>query len=182
MPGCMRIGLRHYASETVDWLKATLGSGDCARTSLARKLCEREDWRNAKGEPCLGSARAVLPWLSPALGPPPEARPMGAVSAESLVPSADCPDVRLSCALADIGEVDVVPVADAKRGLALDDGHAPSQGRRRLSRRAHPLLDPVVLPRHPRRLHRRRRLLAPQGARPTPPPTSLIRCEAAGFT
>ncbi len=115
----MRIGLRHYAPETVDWLKATPGSGDCTRTSLAREPCERGDWRNAKGEPCLASARAVLPKLSSSLGLPlPEARPMGAVSVESLVPSTDCPDLHPSCTLADIGRLDVTPLADAQKGLA----------------------------------------------------------------
>ena len=115
----MRIGLRHYSSETVDWLKATLASGDCTRTFLARELCEREDWRNAKGELCLGCARAVLPKLSSSLGLPlPQARPKGAVSVESLVPSTDYPDVQLSCTLADIGEVDVASVTDGQKGLA----------------------------------------------------------------
>ena len=115
----MRIGLRHYASETVDWLKARLAAGDCTRTFLARELCEREGWRNAKGEPCLASARAALPKLSSAMGLPlPEARPMGAVSADSLVPSPDFPDRPLSCPLDALGEVEVVPVADAEKGLA----------------------------------------------------------------
>ncbi|MCY4237354.1 MAG: IS4 family transposase [Rhodospirillaceae bacterium] len=66
----MQIGLRHYACETVDWLQARLAAGDCTRTFLARELCVQEDWRNAKGAPCLASARAVLPKLSLALGLP----------------------------------------------------------------------------------------------------------------
>lgn len=115
----MRIGLRHYAPGTVDWLRARLAAGDCTRTFLARGLCEREDWRNAKGEPCLASARAVLPKLSSAIGLPlPEARPMDGTVPESPVPSPDFPDRPLSCALEDLGEVGVVPVADAERGLA----------------------------------------------------------------
>ena len=115
----MRIGLRHYTAGTVDWLKATLGTGDCTRTSLARELCEREDWRNAKGELCLASARAVLPKLSSALGLSlPEARPMGSIDAGSLAPSLDYPDRALSCSLDDLGEISVVPVADAEKSLA----------------------------------------------------------------
>ncbi len=115
----MRIGLRHYTAGTVDWLKATLGTGDCTRTSLARELCEREDWRNAKGELCLASARAVLPKLSSALGLPlPEALPMGSIDAGSLAPSLDYPDRVLSCSLDDLGEISVVPVADAEKSLA----------------------------------------------------------------
>ena len=115
----MRIGIRHYCTETVDWLKARLGAGDCTRTFMARGLCEREGWRNAKGEPCLASARAALPKLSSALGLPlPEARPMGGVTPASLAPSPDFPDRQLSCALEDLGEVAVVPVAEEDRALA----------------------------------------------------------------
>ncbi len=115
----MRIGLRHYGSETVDWLKARLGAGDCTRTFLARELCEREDWRNAKGEPCLASARAALPKLSSALGLPlPEARPMGGVTSGSMAPSPGYPDMHLSCGLDDLGEISVVPVAEDDKALA----------------------------------------------------------------
>ena len=115
----MRIGLRHYTAATVDWLKAALGAGDCTRTSLARELCEREDWRNAKGNLCLASARAVLPKLSSALGLPlPEARPMGSISAGPSAPSLDYPDRVLSCPLDDLGEISVVPVPDAETGRA----------------------------------------------------------------
>ena len=163
----MRIGLRHYTAGTVDWLKATLGTGDCTRTSLARELCEREDWRNAKGELCLASARAVLPKLSSALGLSlPEARPMGSIDAGSLAPSLDYPDRVLSCSLDDLGEISVVPVADAEKSLARSMmAVAPSRRRCRLSWRAHPLLAPFVRTRHSRRPDCRRRLLAPQGAR-----------------
>ena len=115
----MRIGLRHYTIETVDWLKSALGAGGCTRTHLARELCEREDWRNAKGELCLGSARAVLPKLSSTLGLPlPAARPMGGVGAASRAPSLDYPDRRVSCALADLGTVSVVPVGDGEKFLS----------------------------------------------------------------
>ncbi|MCY3873665.1 MAG: hypothetical protein OXF88_05155, partial [Rhodobacteraceae bacterium] len=87
-------------------MKAELAAGDCTRTFPARELCEREGWRNAKGEPCLASARAALPKLSSAIGLPlPEARPMGGVSAESLAPSTDFPDSRLSCPLDALDEV-----------------------------------------------------------------------------
>ncbi len=111
----MGIGLRHYGDGTVGWLAA----GDCTRSSLARGLCGREGWRNARGEPCLASARAALPKLSAALGPAlPEARPMGGASAASLVPSRGFPDRRLSCPLGDPGGVEVVPVPDAERGQA----------------------------------------------------------------
>ena len=96
-------------------LGLALGAGGCTRTHLARELCESEDWRNAKGELCLGSARAVLPKLSSTLGLPlPAARPMGGVSAASLAPSLDYPDKRVSCALADLGTVSGTNVGSPK--------------------------------------------------------------------
>ncbi len=105
----MRIGLRHYTPETVDWLKAQLLAGDSTRGALARGLCAREDWRNAKGALCLASARAVLPKLSSALDLPlPEARPLDGFVLESWVPSRDYPDTSLSCSLAALGAVEVV--------------------------------------------------------------------------
>lgn len=60
----MRIGTRHLSATTIDWLKAASVSEGSTRSSLARGLCEREDWRNAKGALCLASARAALPGLS----------------------------------------------------------------------------------------------------------------------
>ncbi len=88
--------MRHCASGTVDWLKAAFAAGGCTRISLARELCEREDWRNAKGKLCLASARSVLPKLSSALGLPlPAALPMGGVTTGSLAPSPYYPDRRL---------------------------------------------------------------------------------------
>ncbi len=119
IPGSMRIGLRHYGDGTVDWLKARLEAGDGTRSSLARGPVGREGWRNARGEPCLASARAALPKLSAALGLPlPEARPMEGVGAKPPVPARGFPDRRLSCTLEGLGGVEVVPVPDAERGQA----------------------------------------------------------------
>ena len=115
----MGIGLRHCCTGTAGWLKARLGAGDCARTFLARGLCGREGWRNAKGEPCPAPARAALPKLSPAPGLPlPEARPTGGVTPASPAPSPDFPDRRLSCALEDPGGAAVVPAAGEDRAPA----------------------------------------------------------------
>ncbi len=115
----MRIGLRHYAPGTVDWLRARLVAGDCTRTFLARGLCAREDWRNAKGELCLASARAVLLKLSSAMGLPlPAPRPMDGIVPGPPVPLPGFPDRLLSCPLDALGAVEGVPVAAAERGLA----------------------------------------------------------------
>ena len=111
----MRIGSRHLAASTIDWLKAAAATDGSTRASLARGLCEREDWRNAKGELCLASARVALPGLTSALDlclPAPRHRRPRAPDAGS-VPR-DYPDKPLTCALEDLGEVTVVPVGDGE--------------------------------------------------------------------
>ena len=164
----MRINLRNFGSGTVDWPKARLGAGDCTQTFLARELGEREDWRNAKGKPRLASARAALPKRSAALGLTLlEARPMGGVQR------------GVAGSVAGLSrQAAVVPSRQSRRGRrgsnrpsgegpgTVDDGDAPSRGRRGLARRTHPLLDPLVHARRTRRPDRRRRVLAPQGAQP----------------
>ncbi len=57
----MQIGMRQYDQETVDWFRQVVARGETTRTQLASQLCERLDWRNAKGELCESSARKVLP-------------------------------------------------------------------------------------------------------------------------
>lgn len=46
------------------WLRKTIAEEGCSRHSLVRGLCKTADWRNAKGDLCLGSARRVLPDLA----------------------------------------------------------------------------------------------------------------------
>ena len=86
------------------------------RSSLARGLCERENWRNARGELCLASARSALPGLASELDLTlPAPRPH--VLNTRTVPR-DYPDKHLECALADLGEVTVEPVGDGEdKGL-----------------------------------------------------------------
>ena len=97
--------------ETSAWLKGALESGGCTRSSLASELCERENWRNPLGAPCLASARTALPKLAAKLGLAlPEALPMGGATAASRAAPPDYPDLELDCALGDLGPVAVVPV------------------------------------------------------------------------
>ncbi len=109
----MRIGFRHL-STAVDWLKAASAAEGSTRSSLARGLCEREDWRNAKGELCLASARAALPDLAASLdialpAPRPDAFGTGADTLER-----DYPDKLLACSLEDLGEVTLEPVGEGE--------------------------------------------------------------------
>ena len=69
------------------------------RSSLARGLCERENWRNARGELCLASARSALPGLASALDltPPAPRHPRPRVlDAGTVGPVGDGEDKRLS--------------------------------------------------------------------------------------
>ena len=50
--------------ETVNWLRRELRRGALSRAGLGRGLCERDGWRNARGELCEASARKALPQLA----------------------------------------------------------------------------------------------------------------------
>ena len=108
---CMHVGLRHFDSQTLDWLAGRLRSGEATRHGLARELCERTGWRNSLGDPCLSAAAKALPALSERIGidlPAPRSVPDPA--AAPAVPAEDVPDTRLACPLGDLGPVSLVPV------------------------------------------------------------------------
>ncbi len=110
----MQVGLRHFDSQTLDWFAGALRSGEATRHGLARELCERTDWRNALGRPCLSAAAKALPALAGRVGielPPPRGVPDRA--AVPAVPSGDVPDTRLACPLEDLGPVSLDPVGAA---------------------------------------------------------------------
>ncbi len=106
----MRIGFRHLAATTVTWLKAASAVEGSTRSSLARGLCERENWRNAKGDLCFASARAALPRLASSLAITLPAPRLHALNTGVI--ARDYPDMPLKCALKDLGEVTVERVAD----------------------------------------------------------------------
>lgn len=107
----MRIGLRRFSPRTSAWLREAVEAEGCTRSSLSRELCERENWRNPLGEPCLASARAALPKMAAALGLAlPEARATGFAAAASKAVRPDYPDRSLNCSLGELGPVSVAPV------------------------------------------------------------------------
>ena len=96
----MQLGLRYFGAESLNWLKEETRNPSASRWSLARGICEREGWRNRKGELCMASAYQAMPKLAEHLGVTlPAPRPM--VSAEA--PASDYPDLALECALGDLG-------------------------------------------------------------------------------
>ena len=107
----MRVGLRHFSAGTVAWLRTALVAGELTRSALARQLCEREDWRNAKGELCAASARKALPLLARHCGlrlPTPLNSPP---SREGFV-AGPAPRTEFAGSLAELGRVRLVRVEE----------------------------------------------------------------------
>lgn len=52
----MRVGVRILRPETVVWLRRALQAGNLSRAALGRGVCEREEWRNPKGDYCEAAA------------------------------------------------------------------------------------------------------------------------------
>ncbi len=125
----MQVGLRHFDSQTLDWLAGALRSGGPSRHALGRELCERTGWRNAPGRLCLSAAAKALPVLAERLGlelPPPRDVPDS--TAAPCVPDSDVPDTRLACGLEDLGPVALDPVdgaGDRRLWEAMMEAHHP---------------------------------------------------------
>ena len=103
---------RRFGAGIGVWFREAVAEEGRTRGSLARGLCEVADWRNAKGEFCLASARRVLPGLAADLGVRlPDARP--APLSARRVPSEPVPDPRIEAALGDLGAVRLEPASGA---------------------------------------------------------------------
>ena len=110
----MQVGLRHFDSQTLDWLAGALRTGGLSRHALGRGLCVRTGWCDVRGKPCLSAAAKALPVLAARLGlelPPPCAVPDP--TAVPAVTDADVPDTAVACALEDLGPVWLDPVGGA---------------------------------------------------------------------
>ena len=122
LPG-MQIGLRHFSLATIDWLVGAVKEDGRTRHGLARELCERENWCNPRGMPCLAQASKALPRLADkqALSLP-AARPMPAMPGPV---ERDYPDLALTCGLADLGAMALEPVADSVLWRSMMVSHHP---------------------------------------------------------
>ena len=121
----MQIGLRQFSADTLEWLGQAVSAEGASRSGLAAELCEREGWRNAGGDPCVSSARKVLPRLAAKLGLSLPARQR---QAPARGPLPAFPDVSLEAELKDLGEVSLEPVSDrvsARRFRAMMASHHP---------------------------------------------------------
>ena len=125
----MRVGLRIFRPQTIAWLREALQPGQLSRAALGRGICEREDWRNPKGEYCTASARKVLPTLAAQLDLPlPEAQPGPPACRPRSSPDPPGPSTGFTGSLAELGEVSVhLARTAAQRRLcaALLDQHHP---------------------------------------------------------
>ncbi len=117
----MRIGLRHFSADSIEWFKKAAADPEQTRYGLAMGLCERDNWRNSQGELCLASARKNLPEIAKAAGvslPAPVSLPKGMISG-SKTPAlrTDYPDNNVICTLESLGEVSLEPVEGKEKKL-----------------------------------------------------------------
>ena len=67
--GAVRVGLRILTPETVNRLYGRqLQRGELSCAARGRAPCERDGWRNPRGEQCAASARKALARLAPSCG------------------------------------------------------------------------------------------------------------------
>ena len=129
----MQVGLRHINAGTVEWLKgAVRGEADRGRRSLALELCERENWRNARGEPVLSAGLRAVRGIAERLGLDfPAARAPSGSRRKCRMPAADFPDMSVEGPLASLGAVRLERVSgdgDWRRWETMMACHHP-QGR-----------------------------------------------------
>ncbi len=120
----MQVGMRHFGEETVGWLRSAAAAG-AGRRSLAAGLCEREDWTNAAGAPCIASARLALPKIAERYG---ITLPQAGSPVAPGRPLPEHPDVHFSGTLAELGGVglEMAETAEQRRALrAMMESHHP---------------------------------------------------------
>ena len=93
-----------------------------SRAALGRGVCEREDWRNPKGELCTASARKALPALAAQLGLPlPAAQPGPPACQRRSSPGPPTAATCFTGSLEQLGAVRVRPAhSEAERRLCAD--------------------------------------------------------------
>ncbi len=108
----MQIGLRQFCAETLSWFECAVLEGGASRSALASELCARANWRNARGEPCVSSARKILPRLASQLG-------LKLPAAAAPPPAGDAlpshPDLHVETTLSALGTVSLEP-AEGREG------------------------------------------------------------------
>ena len=107
----MQVGLRQFDAGTLEWLRGAVTQPGSTRSSLARGLCERSDWRDSSGAHAGASARKLLPRLASRLGitlPEPGRR----IAPGRPGQAPPVPDQEIRCALEELGTVRLVPVED----------------------------------------------------------------------
>ena len=134
--GVVRVGFRIFRPQTGAWLGEALLQRQLSRAALGRGVCEREDWRNPKGELFTASARKALPALAAQLGLPlPAAQPGPPACQQRSSPGSPASATCFTGSLEQLGAVRVCPAhTEAERRLCgdllaqhhpLGPGHAP---------------------------------------------------------
>ncbi len=124
----MIIGLRQFSADTVEWFRSACKQGTHARAELTRNLCRREAWLDYRGQPNAAMVRKVMPRLAAELDVALPAR-RSSPPTSCRRPAAAYPDQTLSCSLAELGEVQLVPVetADRHRFALMIESHHPER-------------------------------------------------------
>ncbi len=104
----MKIGLREFDRQSIEWFQGAVSSGDYTRSGLARELCEKSGWSNHQGVLCEAQARKIRPRLASALSV--ELPEPGGVFAERQELKFQGPVPELRMKLAELGELSVVSV------------------------------------------------------------------------
>ena len=107
----MQVGLRQFDAGTLEWLRGAVTQPGATRSSLARDLCDRSDWRDSSGARAEASARKLLPRLAERLSIPLPA-PGRSIAPGAAVAAPPVPDQEIRCTLEELGEVRLVPVGD----------------------------------------------------------------------
>ena len=115
----MKIGLRQFENDDVEWFRKAVAGNAYSRYGLAKELCLRVGWRGSGGKLSVTQAYLALPKLARELSVSlPEV--CGSRPVESSLPEySEAPSV--SCAVEQLGAVSVEPVApaDTKRWRAM---------------------------------------------------------------
>ena len=112
---------RRFGAGIGSWLREAVAEEGHSRHYLVRGLCEAADWRNAKEELCLASARRALPALATDLGVRlPSAREVSSAPKAEPPDSEPVPDPRIEVSLEDLGEVRLEFASGAARPAGRD--------------------------------------------------------------
>ena len=110
---------RHFSSPTLAWLARAAASGTISRRTLARQLCEHENWRSTNGRLCIAQGCKALASLADRLNirlPEAQPQPCRPPGQKGTVIATGYEDVTVRCGLDELDGVWLEPVAGGDGG------------------------------------------------------------------